>query len=227
MTPTVFYEDEHVTLWHGDCRDVLPTLAPVDVVVTDPPYGIGWRRAADPRRGSKAHAGIANDESTSTRDEVLELLADTPAVVFGSFYAPFPARLRQVLVWPKAADAGVVGATTGFRRDAEPVFLVGPWPTRRVAWSSVLPTGARSAHAEAAATGHPHTKPVAVMRTLIERCPGGIVLDPFAGSGSTLLAARELGRRAIGVEIDEGYCRAAAKRLAAGQLFDALDGEAA
>jgi site-specific DNA-methyltransferase (adenine-specific) len=209
-----YYEDDAVTIYHGDSRDILGRLPEMGlvVVVTDPPYGIGWRKGQNNAAKSRRHDGIVNDEDTSVRDEVLTLLRGAPGLVFGSFYAPYPERLKQVLVWPKPADAGLVGSTTGFRRDAEPVFLVGPWPQRTVEWSSVLQPGARGIASTAAATGHPHTKPVPLMRELISRCPDGIVIDPFCGSGSTLVAAKDLGRRAIGIEIDESYCRIAAAR---------------
>lgn len=210
MTP--YYEDGACTIYHGDCRDVIAQLD-FDVVVMDPPYGIKWQRSAHPKRWSQAHAGIENDEDTSVRDEALTLIRQ-PAVVFGSFYAPFPADLRQVLVWEKPLDAGVVGSVTGFRRDAEPVFLVGPWPLRTVMWGSVLRSTQRSIKAVVAETGHPHTKPRDVVRQLIQRAPDGVVLDPFMGSGTTLRAAKDLGRKAIGIELEERYCEIAAKRLA-------------
>lgn len=186
---------------------------PADVIVTDPPYGIGWHRNANRSRHSKAHAGIVGDSDTSVRDAALEMLPNLPGVVFGSFYAPQPPGVKQVLVWPKPADAGVVGSITGFRRDVEPVFLVGPWPRRSVAWSSLLTRGATSIRVVAAATGHPHTKPTTLLADLISKCPPGVVLDPFMGSGSTLRAAKDLGRRAIGIEIEERYCEIAAERL--------------
>lgn len=212
--PEPFYEDGFVTIYNGDSRQILEHLPEMGliVVVTDPPYGIAWRKGQNNAAGSRRHEGIANDEDTSVRDEVLAMLRGAPGIVFGSFYAPYPERLKQVLVWPKPADAGLVGSTTGFRRDAEPVFLVGPWPQRTVQWSSVLQPGARGIASTAAATGHPHTKPVPLMRELISRCPEGIILDPFCGSGSTLVAAKDLRRRAIGIEMDGGYCRTAAER---------------
>src|SRR5690606_25637777 len=102
-----------------------------------------------------------------------------------SWYAPFPPGLSQVLVYHKPNDAGVVGSTTGFRRDSEPIFLCGTWPQRTVAWSSVFRPGGSICHT-ARHAGHPHAKPVPLMRAIIEKCPPGVVVDPFAGSGSTL-----------------------------------------
>jgi len=214
MTP--YYQQGGIVIYHGDCRELLPWTA-ADVIVTDPPYGIAWRRGVNNARNSKAHTGILGDADTTVRDEALALVAGKPAIVFGSFYAAFPAALKQVLVWRKPSDAGVVGSVTGFRRDTEPVFLIGAWPLRTVRWSSVLEShGGMSA--TTAETGHPHTKPLALICRLIHECPDGIIGDPFMGSGTTLIAAKRLGRRAIGVEIDERYCEIAAKRLRQGVL---------
>ena len=148
-------------------------------------------------------------------------MSGKPAVVFGSLYAPYPADVRQVLIWRKPTDAGVVGSVTGFRRDVEAIFLIGPWPRRNAQWSSVLTS--RSAKiggtsSPAGRTGHPHTKPLDLMEVLIDACPPGVIADPFAGSGTTLLAAKRLGRFAIGVEIDERYCELAVRRLDQGVL---------
>jgi hypothetical protein len=207
-----YYEDDAVAIYHGDCREIDAWLA-ADVVVMDPPYGIGWKRSANPARLSKAHAGIANDKTTDVRDAALTLAAPRPALLFGSFYAPAPAGVRQVLVWHKGDTQGVVGSTTGFRRDAEPIYLCGLWPLRDVEWSSVVRSVRGSWNDELAAAGHPHAKPIDLMRTLIERCPSGVIADPFMGSGSTLRAAKDLGRKAIGVELDERYCEIAARRM--------------
>lgn len=211
MTP--YFDDGQVTIYMGDCRDVLPALPKPSALLTDPPYGISWSRSVNAARNSKAHSGILNDNDTSVRDDVLAMLSDVPGFVFGSFYAPFPINTKQVLVWEKPSDSGVVGSTTGFRRDAEPVFIVGPWPMQFVKWSSVLRSFAGSMSAVATETGHPHTKPIGLIRWLMERLPDGLVVDPFVGSGTTLRAAKDLGRRCIGVEIEEKYCEIAAKRL--------------
>jgi DNA modification methylase len=215
MTP--YYEHAGITIYHGDCREIL-CWTNADVLVTDPPYGIGWSRGVNNQRASKAHDGILNDHDTSARDVALRLFDGKPALVFGSFYAPFPEQINQVLVWHKPSDSGVVGSVTGFRRDAEPIFIVGAWPNRIVQWSSVLHT-AGSISSVTSETGHPHTKPLSLLQRLILRCPNGAIADPFCGSGSTLVAAKNLGRTAIGVELDERYCEIAAKRLSQ-EVFD-------
>ena len=209
-----YYSDDLVTLYHGDCREVLAWLE-ADVLVTDPPYGIGWRIGTNKAAKSKAHAGIANDADTTVRDAALSLWGDRPGVVFGSWAALFPEH-RQILVWRKPVDAGVVGSTTGFRRDTELIFLTGPWPQRNSEWSSVIATDGGKARY---LNGHPHAKPDHLMHALIERAPGGVIADPFSGSGSTLVAAKALGRKAIGVEFSEAYCELAARRLAQETLF--------
>jgi len=185
-------------------------------LVTDPPYGIGWKRGVGTGAtiAKKGHDGIENDDDTSCRDDALELAAAIPSAVFGSFYAPMPANLKQVLVWHKGDTQGVVGSTTGFRRDAEPIYLCGPWPVRPVRWSSVLRSARGSWNGELTATGHPHTKPVDLIRTLIQEIDiTGVIADPFMGSGTTLRAAKDLGLRAIGVETNERHCETAARRM--------------
>ena len=136
-----------------------------------------------------------------------------PASYSGRSTRPPPATFRHVLVYRKPPDAGAVGSTTGYRRDLEPVFLTGPWPLRAVERSSLVATAARGQGHLCKIAGHPHAKPVDTLEALISACPPGVIADPFAGSGSTLVAARNLGRRAIGVELDERYAELAARRL--------------
>jgi site-specific DNA-methyltransferase (adenine-specific) len=217
-----------VTLWLGDCREVTEWLA-ADVLVTDPPYGRAWKQGTirghgSPGRGHHAgHEGIAGDENTGLRDWVLSAWGDRSAIVFGDLtLAPAPGT-RQTLIFGKPSNAGLRGAMGGFRRDAEAVYLVGPWPSGLGGRSSILITGATKYGSGGPSDryGHPHAKPVDVMEQLIAACPPGTIADPFAGSGSTLVAARNAGRRAIGVELEERYCEMAARRLAQGTLWAA------
>jgi hypothetical protein len=218
---TPYYTDGSVTLWHGDCREATDWLT-ADVLVTDPPYGRGWSQGGGlkARRRyatSRANAGIQGDVDTSVRDGALCLWGDRPSAVFGTPVLAPPTGTRQVLFYRKPPDAGVRGATAGYRRDVEVVYLLGPWSTGIGGRSSVLETATASIgnpYAPAARYNHPHAKPVDLLEQLIDACPPGVIADPFAGSGSTLVAARNLGRKAIGVELEERYCETIARRLA-------------
>lgn len=217
-----YYSDDAVTLYLGDCREITEWLA-ADVLVTDPPYGRGWRQgavkaAAGRSKGthSSARHGIAGDKDTSVRDDALRMWGARHAVAFGDLMLAPPADTKQVCVYRKPPDSGTRGATAGRRRDVEAIYLIGPWPSGIGGRTSIFATSAPvqgSPSGTAARYGHPHAKPVDVMEDLIALCPPGVIADPFAGSGSTLIAARNQGRRAIGVELEERYCERIAKRL--------------
>lgn len=252
---TLYYEDDSVRLHHGDCREVTEWLD-ADVMVTDPPYGIGWtthgisRTAfADRAKGDfngrhREVASISNDLDTEARDAALALWgADRPAVVFGSLLVNPPLGARHGAVYVKPLDAGSLSAFGTLRRDVEGVWLLG---ARREGWgeqvvtgrgllpqaerpptamrSSVFATRARLAGTSAgvaARAGHPHAKPIDVMEDILRATlpvSSWVIADPFAGSGSTLVAAKALGRKAIGVELEERYAEIAARRLAQGVL---------
>jgi DNA modification methylase len=209
-------------LWHGDCLEILPTLPKVDAVVTDPPYGIGWTKPFIANGNSRAHDGIQNDQDCSARDAAL-VFSDR-AVVFGSFLAPFPQNVRQVLVWQKPGDSGLFGTVAGYRRDVEPIFLCGQWPAEPVARSSVVTASAHFRGHMAAQTGsHPHAKPVDLLEKLIVPANAEVICDPFMGSGTTGVACANLGRKFIGIEIERKYFDIACERIAAayaqGRLF--------
>lgn len=212
---SIYYQDDCVTLYHGDCLEITD-WSTADVLVTDPPYGIGWKqqdyKAVGRSEGTrtKKHVGIQNDGDTSARDSMLELWGDRPGLVFGAIEKPAPARTRRVLVWKKPNDTGMLGQSI-WRKDWEPIYVVGKWPQIPATESSVIGTGFGS-HRQYAQGFHPHGKPVDTLMRLMEKCPDGVIADPFAGSGSTLLAAKNLGRKVIGVELEERYCEIIASR---------------
>jgi site-specific DNA-methyltransferase (adenine-specific) len=211
-----YYSDEFVTLYHGDCRNV-PMWTDADVLVTDPPYGRAWSQG-DTGKGrgwaSDNHAGILGDDTTEVRDAALRMWGTRPAVVFGDLMLTPPKQTKQVLIYDKGESAGFTGAVGGYRRNVEAVYLIGSgWRSGLGGRSSVLSTKVSAGGNLARTTGHPHTKPLDVMGALIAAAPPGVIADPFAGSGSTLIAARNLGRSVIGVELDEKYCELIVSRL--------------
>ena len=143
-------------------------------------------------------------------------------IVFGDLMLAPPAGTKLVGVYAKPPDAGLRGAIGGVRRDLEAVYLLGPWPSGVGGRSALFRTAASNVGSPAGIVarsgGHPHAKPLDLLVQLLTMTPGGVIADPFAGSGSTLVAAKTLGRRAVGVEVEERYCELAARRLAQGVL---------
>lgn len=218
---TIYYQDERVTLYHGDCLTETAWLE-ADVLITDPPYGRAWRQGVLKGHHTDNLDGIANDDSTAVRDAALMAWGGRPAACFGDLMLAPPVGTKQVLVYRKPSNAGLRGAMARFRRDAEAVYLLGAGLGSGIGGdSSVLSTAASkvgSGEGLGGRTGHPNEKPLDVLYQLIQHLPAGLIADPFAGSGSTLIAARNLGRRAIGVELEERYCEVIARRLAADVL---------
>jgi len=221
---TPYYQDDRVILYHGDCREITEWLS-ADVLVTDPPYGISLCGRSG--SGLQNRTLITGEEFTvqnasreitaehvKLRDDALELWAGKPALVFGSWRAPRPARTQMRLIWDKELPS--LGGVGPWRCSDEEIYVLG-WPNPKFAHrphgtvlrQRALPPGGRD---------HPTPKPGALMERLLVECPTGVIVDPFAGSGSTLVAARNLGRKAIGVEIEERYCEIIARRLAQGCL---------
>lgn len=200
-----YYEHGGVTIYCGDCREVLPSIV-ADVMVTDPPFGIEYysgHKGALPR-------SIAGDESTALRDEVLASWPG-PAIVFGSWRAPRPAATRMLLVWDTGGALGMGALDLPWKPAHQEIYVLGGgFVGERT--SDVLrcpPVQAMAANGRT----HPHEKPVKLLGALLAKCPPGLALDPFCGTGSMLIAAKSLGRKAVGVEIEERYCEIAAERL--------------
>ena len=235
-----YYQDDHCTIYHGDCREVLPEIE-ADLIVTDPPYGdtsLEWDRASV---------------------EWLGMIAAPQLWCFGSmrFWFSHKAdferdhKYAQEIVWEKHNGSSLHAdrfkrvhefAVHWYRADLKWSDLYADVPVTNDATPRTVRRKRRpphTGHIEASAyrsedggprlmrsvqqvrschgyAQHPTQKPTGILRPIITAScpPGGVVLDPFMGSGSTLVAAKEAGRRAIGIEIDERYCEIAVQRLA-------------
>jgi hypothetical protein len=170
-------------------------------------YGIGYRTNAPGKRGRVR--SIANDGDTTTRDAALELWGDRPALAFGSWKRAKPAATRMVLYWDTKGALGMGDLSLPWRNSTQEIYVLGRgFLGRRT--GNVL----RFPPVQAVGRHHPHEKPVDLMLALLQCCPPGLVADPFAGSGATLVAAKLLGRRAVGVELNAAHCATIARRLA-------------
>jgi len=201
-----YYQDDYVTIYHGDCREVLPGLGKVDLVLTDPPYGIGCAYASYDDTADGLDAIIRDVIPLVISAGVVCLI--TPGVGNICKY-PQP---RWVLAWHwKACTAsGPWGFSTW-----QPILAYGKDPYLA---NGKGRTPDSFEHLEMIPkNGHPCPKPETLLRKMILR--GSVkqtdtILDPFMGSGTTLRAAKDLQRKAIGIEIEEKYCEIAAKRMA-------------
>lgn len=213
--PEPYYQDDQVTLWHGNCLEVT-TWLDADVLVTDPPYGMSYE--GNQRRKSPKFGAIAGDDALLVRDEVLEMWGARSAAVFGTWKQPRPQHITNLLVWDKTdgSGPGMGDILSSFGSSHEEIYILGGRWDKRVASGKRMGSVLRTRHSPRELTdriGHPTPKPVGLMEILVRSAPPGIIADPFAGSGSTLLAARNLGRKAIGVELEERYCEITARRL--------------
>lgn len=201
------------TLILGDCREVLPTLGRVDAVVTDPPYGIGYSSGYRTNDLWGSASTIQQDESTAARDFVADWSSPLPCLMFGTWRAARPAITRQVLVWDKGGALGMGALDIPWKPDHEEIYVLGRGFIGSRDCGSVLRFPPVQSMAKNGRV-HPTEKPVALMGALVRKVPG-TVLDPFMGSGTTGVACVNLGRRFIGIEIEERYFSIACRRIEA------------
>lgn len=197
---SVYYQDELVTIHHGRCEEVLPTLGPATLTLTDPPYNVGLAYAdgdnrADYREWTERWLAL-----------VSRPLVVTPGMVnLAMWFAIEAPTWTCAWVKPNQASPSGLGGFNAW----EPLLVYGK-PTKRVgqdAWTMSI--------AQQHDVGdHPCPKYLPFWRRLVQAFtePGDLIVDPFLGSGTTLVAAKDLGRRAIGIEMDERYCEIAARR---------------
>jgi DNA methylase len=218
-----YYDHAGITIYHGDCREILPTLGPVDLVLTDPPYGINhtsgqsrelWGAVSD----AWGDASIKGDDDTTLRDYVIAWAGGLPCIVFGTWRIVRPVNTHTVLIWDKGANSGMGDLSIPFKPSFEEIYLIGKHGYCGSRDEGVL-KGFYQPGRISMGRIHPMQKPVTLMRYLMSKTTSATILDPFMGSGTTLRAAKDLGRRAIGIEIDERYCEIAARRLSQ-EVFD-------
>ncbi len=203
-----YYDHGGITIFHGDARELVRHLT-AEVLCLDPPYGTNEHGGYGRRQ--LGLESIENDGDTSVRDDLLAWWGDRCAIVFGSpRRAEPPGQWMYRLVWDKRAP----GLGSPWRWQHEMIYLRGEW-RNQPGIASVLSFSAGNAMRD---RWHPHEKPVPLLCALLQGTAGAI-LDPTMGSGSTLRAAKELGRRAIGIELDERHCEHAARRLSQEVLF--------
>jgi DNA modification methylase len=201
-----FYDVDGITIYCGDCREIVPLLGRFDLLLTDPPYGLGegtWdTNAKGPKRQWRLH-----HEQMGWDAEVADVSALLPVadkqIIWGGHLMNLPTQ-RAWLVWNKIVRNFSSGVC-------------------ELAWTNLdCPIDAFDySHGQLATEGkqHPTQKPLKLMAWCIGKA-GKVqtILDPYMGSGTTLRAAKDLGLRAVGIEVNETYCRQAVARLAQGVL---------
>ncbi len=230
-----YYEEAGITIYHGDCRNVLPTLLDcgdgqtysADTVIADPPYNVGKNYGSHKDSMTKSDYAAWMNEVLSLCDlaapEVVYFPGLTNLMTVASDLSKTRLRPVRVLGWHKREFAGDLW-TSGPAISWEPIV----WASRseKPRFNKLFGSGGRdflivnSVHGNPFRPYHPCPKPMPVMRWLVSLFvpDGGLLIDPCCGTGTSLRAAKDLGRRAIGIEIEERYCEIAAKRLSQGVL---------
>ena len=204
-----YYQDEWVTIYHGDCRLILPELPKVDLVLTDPPYngGLDYGISTNDKRDWAEYAGWLNGillQSENICNGAVVCFLSKPAMMeLIKIHQPW-----WIGVWvgcsgnPAGPNNGVM-----FQPNYEPCLFYGNRYFSKVCIPDVY-----FHNSETNRNGHPCPKPLLLMSQLIRMMQADTIIDPFMGSGTTLVAAKKLGRKCIGIEIEEKYCEIAAKR---------------
>jgi len=210
-----YYQDEWVTIYLGDCRDILPTLEKVDLVLTDPPYGVSHKKKGEPYMAGdninqlplvlplfykviKEDGGFFVFSSTEYLREAL--------LAFQTYF-----KMHNIIIWDKQVPI-YPHHTSHFKLQYEPIIYGsrGLHYLKKNRGSDIV----RCAIDRGNNRVHPTQKPVELLLELLKATDDSKVdiLDPFLGSGSTAIAAKKLNRKCIGIEIEEKYCEIAAKR---------------
>jgi DNA modification methylase len=207
-----YYDHAGITIYHGDCTEIVPRLELKQVfVLTDPPYGIkvdtSWLTTLNVKRGKPANV---SDDKLQGDDGILDIsfmFEYDKRLIFGYPYIQDPDGTGW-LVWDK--QPGIDGRNITSPVEMAVTTLWKGFDVVRAMW------GGYYRHNNETRYAHPTQKPLKIFKRLINKYgkEDDTILDPFMGSGTTLVAAKELGRKAIGIEIEEKYCEIAVRRLA-------------
>lgn len=210
-----YYQDDFCTIYNSDCRSVLATLPEVDLLLSDPPYGIGEAAGKNKSRGRNAFSrdyGNLSWDNERIDPELMKLavrVAKNSIVFGGNYYADILPASSCWLVWDKDNGASDFA-------DCELAWTNLDMAVRRkiYRWNGYLQEKMGKLKEQ---RWHPTQKPLEIMQWCItvadKHGERQTIIDPFMGSGTTLVAAKNLGRKAIGIEIEEKYCEIAVKRL--------------
>lgn len=240
MTP--YYEDDWITLYHADCREGFKNLEDeeVELVITDPPYTERVHKNSRVQDMKSRSATVGKQFGEITDQDLIEIMSELGRITQGWVVANMD--YHHAVSYDAVPPPGLAMKRVGVWLKKNPIpQFTGDRPAqgweaiaymhrddRKSAWNGGGHAG--NFHMPASSgLGHPTSKPIAMVEQLIEWFsspeepvldkPADLILDPFAGSGSTLRAAKNLGRRAIGFEIEERYCELTAQRLAQEALF--------
>jgi len=217
--PRPYYQRDGITIYHGDCREIVPELPEADLLLADPPYGIGFVKGVGGRVESpQGYRMKRNTCKVYGDDEPFDpepWLNYKNVILWGANHYASRLPHGRWIAWNKLGNAEPWDSFS----DVEFAWQSGRGKDRifSMAWKGLcqgLPAGKKEKR------HHPTQKPVKLMRWCLSLVPDAdTVLDPYMGSGSTLVACKLDGRKAIGIEIEERYCEIAAKRLSQGVLF--------
>ena len=224
--PTPYYQDSAVTIYHGDCRDLLPRLGKVGLVLTDPPYGENTHQNAKTntsrnRQGVRlVHFAPIDIEELRTIFSTCSTLCDRWLIATMEWRhvaametaPPEGLRFLRFGVWVKTNGMPQISGDRPAQGWEAIAYMHNS--KGRPHWKGGGKSGNYVTKVEQGE--HPTTKPQSILASVINLFsePGDIVLDPFMGGGSTLRAAKDMGRRAIGIEMDERWCEVGALRMA-------------
>lgn len=208
-----YYEHAGITIYHGDCREVLPHVGKVDLVLTDPPYGVNLGDRKNNNRERKQYASVHDSESLIA--EICESII--PSLRLKCSRMVITPGVRNMFLYPPPDHVGSFFYPAGAGCNQwgfscwQPILYYGKDPF--AGKGSLADSFSSTEPAEK--NGHPCPKPIKQWTWLLRRSSldGETILDPFMGSGTTLVAAKRLDRKAIGIEIEEKYCEIAANRL--------------